>query len=716
MTREVLLHWRASGHGPLKRVAALGKSEIKPDSDVRFVKGVGPKRAEYLERLGVQTVRDVLWHLPRDYEDRRHARAIRQLEIDDSAVIHGVIREVDLRPRGPGRRGILEVTVEDDTGYIALVWFNARHGWQKSFPLDETITAYGTVAFYGGLQMVAPDYVVGKTPEESEKFNRLLPVYPLTEGISQKTMRKIVAAALPVADKLPDVFPRAFLRDKGLPGVSAAFRDAHFPDTVAQKDVARRRLCYEELFVYQTALALRRAALKRRDGIAFRAGKNVDRRIRRLFPFEFTGAQDRVIREVLQDMRSESPMNRLLQGDVGCGKTVVAVYAMLAALAESSKRRQVAMMAPTEILAEQHYLTLESLLEKARLRIALLTGALSSAERRETLQQIAAGELDLVVGTHALIQPDVQFRNLALVVVDEQHRFGVRQRLALRRKGPVPDVLIMTATPIPRTLALAYFAEMDISVIDEMPPGREPVATEVRLPGEWEGAFEEARGELARGRSAFVVYPLVEENEELDLTSAEEGYRELQHRVFPDYDCCLLHGRMSPEQKRRVMEEFRDGRHRVMAATTVIEVGIDVPQATVMIVQHAERLGLAQLHQLRGRIGRGKHAGRCYLLAEPTAEKAEQRLKVLTRTNDGFRIAEEDLRLRGPGELFGTQQSGMPEFRCFDFLNLSILEEARDDAFRLVKGDPELTRPQHSLLKYRVVERYSEKFILADVG
>ncbi len=695
----------------------MNKGEIKLDGDVRYVKGVGPKRAEALARLGVETVRDLLWHLPRDYEDRRHARAIAGLKVDESAVVCGVIREVKLHRPRRGGRGILHVTIEDDTGYLALVWFNAHRSWQKSFPVGETISAYGTVSFYGGLQMVAPDYVVGKSPEESDKFGRLVPIYPLTEGISQRTMRKITESALSqAAGKVPELFPRPFLRRKSLPGVSRAFWNAHFPASTAEKDAARRRLCYEELFVYQTALALRRAALKRRDGIAFRAGPNVDRRIRRLFPFEFTEAQDRVIEEVLADMRSCSPMNRLLQGDVGCGKTVVAVYAMLAALAESSKRRQVAMMAPTEILAEQHYLTLESLLEKARLRTALLTGALSPAERREALDRIASGDLDLVVGTHALIQPDVRFRNLGLIVVDEQHRFGVRQRLALRRKGPVPDVLIMTATPIPRTLALAYFAEMDISVIDQMPPGRRPVTSEVRLPGEWEGAFEETREELARGRSAFVVYPLVEENEELDLTSAEEGYRELQDRVFPDHECCLLHGRMPPEQKRRVMEEFRQGRYRVMAATTVIEVGIDVPRATVMIVQHAERLGLAQLHQLRGRIGRGEHPGRCFLLAEPTAERAEQRLHVLTRTNDGFRIAEEDLRLRGPGELFGTQQSGMPEFRCYDFLDLSILEEARDDAFSLVKADPDLRQPQHRVLKRRVLDRYGERFVLADVG
>jgi ATP-dependent DNA helicase RecG len=445
-------------------------------------------------------------------------------------------------------------------------------------------------------------------------------------------------------------------------------------------------------------------------------GPNVDRRIRRLFPFPFTGAQDRVVAEVAEDMRSPHPMNRLLQGDVGCGKTVVAVYAMLAALAESSQGYQVALMAPTEILAEQHYLTLERLLARAEVRTALLTSGLRPAERREELRRLAEGETDLVVGTHALIQEDVEFRNLALVIVDEQHRFGVRQRLALRRKGPPPDVLIMTATPIPRTLALAYLSDIDTSIIDEMPPGRSAVETSLCLPQNWEQAFDFARSELAAGRQVFVVYPLVEENRDLDLTSAKEGYEELRRDVFPDAECCLLHGQMPRERKQEVMDEFRTGRAQVMAATTVVEVGIDVPQATVMIVQHAERLGLAQLHQLRGRIGRGRHPGRCFLLAEPRTEEAQQRLDVLVQTNDGFRIAEEDLRLRGPGQLFGTRQSGMPEFRIYDFSDPEILREAREDAFALTRTDPELRQPQHALLRARVLEQYGRRFVFADVG
>jgi ATP-dependent DNA helicase RecG len=686
-------------------------------NEVRYVKGVGPKRAALLANMGIRTVRDLLLHLPRDYEDRRRPRPLAGVRAGEKAVISGRISTVTFRPTRSRARGILEVRVEDATGALELVWFNASPGWQRSFPDGETITAYGAVAFYGGLQMVSPDYEIGAMPAESEKFGRILPLYPLTEGLSQGVMRKVMRAALEQsASGAVDALPRSFCRERRLPELAHALWSVHFPSSTEQARAARRRLCYDELFVFQTALALRRMTARKAPGIAFRVGPNVDTRIRRLFPFAFTNAQNRVIKEVAADMRAHHPMNRLLQGDVGCGKTVVALYAMLAALAESSKGYQAALMAPTEILAEQHYLTLQSLLEKARVRTALLTSGAQPEERRRHLKRLAKGEVDLVVGTHALIQQDVELRNLALVVVDEQHRFGVRQRLALREKGLPPDVLIMTATPIPRTLALAYFADMDVSVIDEMPPGRKPVTTELCLPQDRPKAFEAAREELRAGRNVFVVYPLVEENRELDVTSAKEGYEQLSRSIFPEYACCLLHGQMPQRAKREVMEGFRDGRYQVMAATTVVEVGIDVPRATVIIIQHAERLGLAQLHQLRGRVGRGEHAGKCFLLADPSSEEARRRLQVLTQTTDGFKIAEEDLRLRGPGQLFGTEQSGMPEFKCYDFSDRSVLQEARDDAFSLVKADAALKQPEHALLRRRVLDEYGKDLILADVG
>jgi len=688
------------------------------EREVRFLKGVGPQRAELLGRLGIKSVRDLLLYLPRDYEDRRRVSRICELKPGEPALISGRIAGVNLRrTRGGPIRTILEVSVSDGTGLLVLVWFNATHGWLGSFPEGETITAYGRLREYQGLQMVAPDCAVGSTPERSGKFGAILPLYPLTEGLSQRVMRRLVRGALEAAAAaVPDPLPVRLRIGKDMPGVTEALWHVHFPPDLEAARAARRRLSYEELLAFQCALAIHRTTIRSKPGFSFKVGPNVDRRIRSLFPFTFTAAQSRAVEQVAADMRSERPMNRLLQGDVGCGKTAVAIYALLAALAESSKGYQAALMAPTQVLAEQHYLTLGSLLERARVRTMLLSASSPERDRARQLSAIARGEVDLVVGTQALIERDVEFKRLALVVIDEQHRFGVRQRLSLRRKGPRPDVLIMTATPIPRTLALACFGDMDVSVIDEMPPGRKEVKTSILPPARWHEAFEAALWELRRGRQVFVVYPLVEESESLDISSAKEGYEELSRGAFRGFDCCLLHGQMPPHEKRRIMEEFRDGRYHVMVATTVIEVGIDVPQATMMIIQHAERLGLAQLHQLRGRVGRGTEGGRCFLLAEPTTEEAEKRLQVLERTNDGFEIAETDLRIRGPGQFFGTEQSGLPEFRCYEFADTRLLEEARADAFAIVESDPELGRPQHALLRQAVRERYAGRFTLAGVG
>ena len=692
------------------------RPQKKLSREVRYLKGVGPKRAEKLARLDIHTIRDLLLHLPRDYEDRRTVTDIAVVQVGQKHVVEGTIIDSDFR-RTRGRRGLLRVSMDDGTGLMELVWFNATRGWEKNFPSGSSIVAFGEIQVYNGLQIVQPDYELNTTAEASKKFGDILPIYPLTEGISQGLMRKLVRAALEEAsDQLPEILPPGVRRQKDILPFPAALAQAHFPQSWKQKKAARRSLNYGELFLLQTALALRRQTMREEDGISFKVGPNVDRHIRGLFPFGFTSAQDRVIRKVRCDMRSDTPMYRLLQGDVGCGKTVVAVYAMLAALAETSKGYQTALMAPTAILAEQHYLTLQSLLEKAQVRTQLLTNQADRREREQNLERIARGEIDLVVGTHALIQEDVRFRNLGLVVVDEQHRFGVRQRLSLSRKGTTPDVLIMTATPIPRTLALTCFADMELSIIDEMPPGRKEVHTGVYPPTRWDDAFAAAVKELQKGYRVFVIYPLVEENEELDLTSATEGFEELSSGVFAEYDCCLLHGQMPSEKKRKAMEGFRDGEYQVMIATTVVEVGIDVPEATVMIIQHAERLGLAQLHQLRGRIGRGEREGKCYLLAEPATEEAHQRLDVLARTSDGFKIAEEDLRIRGPGQFFGTEQSGMPEFRIYDFSDPEVLKEARDDAVKLVEQDPDLSRQEHRTLRKIVLAKYGKRFVLGGVG
>lgn len=612
---------------------------------------------------------------------------------------------------------MLNVLITDGTGSITLTWFHARKEWQKSFPTGKTVTAFGEIQHYQGPQMVAPDYEVGVAPENSGKFGAILPIYPLTEGLTQRLMRQFTRQAINIGGgAVTELLPPQVIVEKDLPPITKALCEVHFPDNFASAERAKRRLAYEELLIFQCALALHRTALKQKQGYSFKIGANVDRRIRRLFPFDFTDSQNKVAAEIRRDMRSTRPMNRLLQGDVGCGKTVIALYAMLGALAESSKHYQVALMAPTEVLAEQHYLTLEAALEKARVRTLLLKGSRPQSQRRRDIEKVKRGEIDLVVGTHALIQRDVEFNNLALVVIDEQHRFGVRQRLELQQKGRSPDVLIMTATPIPRTLAIACFGDMDVSTIDEMPPGRGEVNTHLLRQGNSRQAFEKAHEELEKGRQVFIIYPLVEENEELDLTSATEGFEELKSTQFADFGCCLMHGRMSPDEKKKAMAGFRNGRYQVMVATTVIEVGIDVPEATVMIINHAERLGLSQLHQLRGRIGRGGQTGWCFLLADPQTDEARKRLQVIAETSDGFAIAEADLRIRGPGELFGTRQSGMPEFKCYDFSDMQLLEETKHDAFQLIQKHPHLEKAEHAELRKAIKRRYADRFILGRIG
>jgi ATP-dependent DNA helicase RecG len=686
------------------------------EQSVTVVKGVGPKVAERLGELGIATIRDLLWHFPRLHQDRSHLTPIAELEVGEMGATTGRVCQVRLNRWRRGK-AVLTAVVEDDTGQIAAVWFGMPY-LKKTIQEGTRLVLWGKVTQKKRLSMLVPEFEIvpedGRQDAETLNVDRIAPIYPATAGVGQKRFRRLLRRALDdFGDAVPEIFPDAFREERRLLPIREALEQLHFPDALKAADLARRRMVYQEFFLLETAVALRKRAIQEDlEGVVFKIDDRIDTRIRRRFPFRLTAAQERAVADITADMAQARPMNRLLQGDVGSGKTVVAAYAMLAAIAH---KHQAALMAPTEILAAQHHRTLGRLLKGSRVRTLLLTGGATAAERRRSLTAIRAGEVDLVVGTHALIQHDVEFDRPGLVVVDEQHKFGVLQRAALRWKGIHPDVLVMTATPIPRSLALTVFGDLDLSTLDELPPGRQPVQTEI-VPREGRpDAFARIRRELEAGRQAYVVYPLVSESDTSDLKAATAMVEHLQRDVFPNHSVGLLHGQMKPEEKEQRMAAFRTGGDRVLVCTTVVEVGLDVPNATVMVIEHAERYGLSQLHQLRGRIGRGEHASTCFLMVDDA--EASEKLEILADTGDGFRIAEEDLKLRGPGEFLGTRQHGLPPLAVGDFSqDIQLLLEARRDAFKLVASDPKLKRRSHKALRTEVESRFAQVLELAAIG
>jgi ATP-dependent DNA helicase RecG len=679
------------------------------DTPVQYLKGVGPRRAAALGRLGIETVLDLLHHYPRRHEDRRDLRPLVAVRPGETATVTGHVHRVSSRRL---RRGLSVVAVEvsDGTGSIEALFWNQP--WRaEHFAVGDRVFLCGKVTVRGGLQMSAPEFELVEEDEEASPddlldVNRIVPIHALAKGLTTRWMRGLIRRTLDEARPLlEDPLDPSLREARGLVPRPEAVEAIHFPESPEALGAAETRLKYDELFLLELSLAMRRHRRRSSSvGIAYRIDDRIDARIRRLYPFALTAAQERCVAEIASDMRAPEAMNRLLQGDVGSGKTAVALYALLVAVAN---RRQAAFMAPTEILAEQHHRTLERYLRRSRVRLRLLQGGLAGKARTEALEAIAAGEVDIVVGTHALIQEDVSFVRLGLVIVDEQHKFGVDQRAALRAKGEAPDVLVMTATPIPRTLTLTVFGDLDVSTIDEMPPGRRPVRTRWYRGREIEKAYAFIRREVERGHRAFFVYPLVEESEESDLKAATEEADRLAREVFPDVSVGLLHGRLSRPEKEEVMRRFRDGDIAVLVSTVVVEVGIDVPEATVLVVEHAERFGLSQLHQLRGRIGRSDREAWCLLFGDPGTEEGRRRLRTLARTNDGFEIAEEDLRLRGPGEVMGTRQHGLPALRIANLVDdLDLVRVARRDAFALASRDPELRDPAHAALRREVVARH----------
>lgn len=748
-------------------------AERSLSTEVQFLKGVGPRLAVGLKKAGLHTVGDLFYHLPRRYEDRTKLPPISQVRPGEWATVRGRIIAFDARPTRGGMV-ILKAVLRDGTGSIALTWFNQPWIRRQLEEYDGEVIAYGMVKETGNyLEIASPEWETLDPEADADEFARIVPVYPLTEGLYQRTVRKAVRAAVDqYLDLVEDPLPKTLLNHCQLRDLHWCLRQIHAPDSDAERLEARKRLVFEEFFYVQVALAMRRAETEQDLGISFpitelieqgtvsvpvavpkepkgpkravsalerakekmraqngrtiepavvevvstpsslfeeemsekREGEPLWAQIHRMLPFELTGAQKRVIDEIWKDMERPHPMNRLVQGDVGSGKTAVAACCMLAAVRSGF---QTTMMAPTEILAEQHFTSLKRLFEPLGVEVVLLVGKLNSKQRKRAYEMTASGEAHIAVGTHALIQESVEFAKLGLVIVDEQHRFGVLQRKALRDKAHGnPDVLVMTATPIPRTLTMTAFGDLELSVIDELPPGRRPIRTHWKMPFERPSVHDAVRKLLQEGRQAYYVCPMVSENEKMMAQAATDLHYRLSEEVFPDYKVGLLHGQMKSAEKEEAMEAFRRHESDILVATTVIEVGVDVPNATIMVIEDANRFGLSQLHQLRGRVGRGQYQSYCVLVADAKSDDAQTRMEVMVRTNDGFEIAEEDLRLRGPGVLTGTQQSGNADYKIADLVQDGrMLEQARQAAMKLISKDPRVSGAGWERVLHRVKEK-----------
>ena len=723
---------------------------LQMDSPVQYVKGIGPKRAEALAAKGLQTLEDLIYYLPFRYEDRTNPRKIAELMPGEMATLICEVRGAALlRTR---KMPIFEMTVGDigdeeppvfgkrKRNTIKCIWFNARY-MDGRYKAGQVLALYGKVEedqFRGGLVIHQPQIeVLGESSEGEDELpasletGRIVPIYEGTGQGAQKLnarfFRKIIRSALEAMDPdAPDVMPKSLREKLGLIARQEAFWKVHWPEPdvkfsalQAWRTPAHIRLIFEELFFLELGLEVKRRKLRQQPGISFALDEKVRAAVKRILPFHPTAAQKRVLKDIAEDMAKPTPMRRLLQGDVGAGKTIVAFQAAIIAIENGY---QVALMAPTEILATQHYLSARKILENAGYRIVLLTGSLEQDRKRDVRRHIAAGDAQLVIGTHALIQDKVEFDNLGLVIVDEQHRFGVMQRLKLMKKSDkealTPDALVMTATPIPRTLALTLYGELDVSVIDELPPGRTPIVTRRVSDERTADVFDFLRKQVLAGHQAYVVYPVIEENEESELKAAVKMYNDIRKKILPDLKIGLLHGRMSADEKDLVMKQFKDGSLQVLVATTVIEVGVDVPNASVMVIEHAERFGLSQLHQLRGRIGRGAAKSFCILMTSgKITDEGEQRLNKMVETTDGFEIAEMDLQLRGPGEFFGTRQAGMPSFRVANLLrDRDLLELAKKEACALLDGKMELPAEDKSRTMVHLRASWQRRYGLVEVG
>ena len=693
---------------PTKKAAPSTDPLFQP---VQFLRGIGPERAKDLEKQSIRVVRDLIERIPRTYRDYSQFKRIMQVQIGQVETVRGrVLRGWDERLRG--RMTVARVQISDGTGLLTGLWFNQP--WMaKKFPEGKEVIFAGLVERRGAqLQITNPEWEIIDEEGTSDPINagRIVPIYPLTGGLNPREIRRAVKQALEMAaDRMPQTIPLDIVSRQRLATMPEAWANIHFPPDDAARSRARETLAFEELLVLQTGLGLvRQQTQVEAVGVAHGPDGEITRRFYASLPFRLTAAQERVIRQVKADMESSKPMNRLVQGDVGSGKTMVAVAALAKAV---DSGHQGVLMAPTEILAEQHYINLRRIFEPIGVQVVLITGSLTKKERETNYGMLQMGAAHIAVGTHALIEDAVAFRDLSLVITDEQHRFGVRQRARLQKKGAVPDVLVMTATPIPRTLALTLYGDLDVSIIDELPPGRKPVGTYWRPEAARKQVYDHLMlREVPAGRQGYIICPLVEESDKLQAQAATEWYERLQ-REYPGVRFGLLHGRMKPDEKEAAMEAFRKNETQVLVATTVVEVGVDVPNASMIIIEGADRFGLSQLHQLRGRVGRGPHQSYCVLISDAKNEEARERMQVMQKYADGFSLSEKDLELRGPGQFFGTRQHGMPDLKIANpIADLAILERARTEALALVKADPQLKAPGHAALRQAVKERLGDAF------
>lgn len=684
---------------------------------IQFVKGVGPAKAKLLSQLNIHTVEDLLYLFPRRYEDRSSFTSISRLQAGQVHSVRGNVLAVGKR-NFYSKAKTFEIAIGDETGKVFCAWFNQPY-LDRYFKVGQEIVCYGKVdVFKGRLQLVMPDFELITDEDRSLNIGRIVPVYPLTKGITQRYLRRIIDLCLnEYAKDIKDILPEDIRRRQKLSPLSELIRHLHYPATRTDQDAAMNRIAFEEFFLFQVSVILRRLSVVLKESRSFEISDEFKSLFLKSLPFELTKAQLDVIEETAGDLKQQKPMLRLLQGDVGCGKTIVAFFAAIAAFQNGF---QSAMMAPTEILAQQHAANFNKIFSQghfSKLKVAVLISSLPQKEKKEILSKLAKGEIDLIIGTHSLIEDDVRFKDLGMVIIDEQHKFGVSQRCALSAKGQNPHVLVMTATPIPRTLCLTLYGDLDISIIDELPKNRGKISTYHFRMEKAPGVYEKVRQWVKSGTQAYIVYPMIDESETLDLKTAKTSFEHFKMHEFSGLRVELIHGQLKRDDVQRIMERFKAHAIDILVSTTILEVGIDVPNANVMVIEHADRFGLSQLHQMRGRIGRSDKDAVCILLGDPSTEEGKARIETIVSTIDGFKIAQKDLEIRGPGHYFGRFQHGANELKITDPVGqLNVLESAREEAIKLTAKDAQLRSPATSGLKRSIKRRFPEYLDLILAG